>query len=773
MAKDRFLIAPFEAGLQTDVRPWLLPDNAFSVLQNAYVFRGRTRKRPGAELQNTAVPVGVRQLYSRLAIRLGTTDIATGALPVTAIPGNLAKVGMTFSVGFGAAVSAQTITVTALGAPATFITNTTLAGIVINLTVGGVNNITWAASAGYLNQPVYFYPGEPVMGLYQMDTSAIADPLINDETTIGFDTQFGYRYITGHWELMGVMPAQFNVAQPAGAAVWTSADWQFIWATNWRGLNDNTRTVYATNNKPLSTVASGLLYDGIKAYGVVANTWQNLSPRIYAAATETVIAALCLQVFKGCLFMFNVMQRVTATNVDTRYSNMVRWCAPDANPLVAGAWDQDGNAGAGRLFLPTSEEIISVATVKDRLIVFCERSTYEIVYSGNPGQLFIAQRINSELGSESTFSPTLFDRAVLSVGNVGITACNGTSVERIDEKIPEGVFSISNVDNAQIRVHGVRDYYTEAVYWTFPSGLTPTSFPDRVLLYNYRNGTWGVLTDTVTAFGYDQNITGLTWAAATYPWSQANAQWQNPAVSARFLAVLAGNQQGVCFKYIQDKNDNADARAITAMDFSVPAQITITSMNHALDTSALGFIQINNCTGTNMGNLNGFIFEVSAIIDVNRFLIYVTHDPGTTYTGLGTIKHCSILQITTKEFNLYQKEGYKCVIRKIDFNLDQQTAPGARVSVQYATDTNGVGLQNWPVVFGTNTSISLNAYLLKPNEVGAVQIWRSFFPVANGYYIQFSIGYSYDDMFSPNIVFSDFQMHAIMIYANPASSRLQ
>ncbi len=772
MAKDRFLIAPFETGLQTDVRPWLLPDDAFAELFNAYVFRGRVRKRPGSILQNTTVPASIQQLYSRFAIRLRSTD-AAGALPLTAIPGNLAKVGMVFSVGVGPLISAETITITALGAPATFITNSTLAGIVINLTVGGANDITWGASAGYENQPVYFYPAEPVMGLYQMDTSAINNPLINDETPIGFDTQFGYRYIAGHWELMGVMPAQFGVAEPVGAAVWTSSNSQFMWATNWRGTNDSDRAVYATNNKPLATVAAATFYDGIKIYDVATNTWTNLSPRIDAAATETVIAALALQVFKGCLFMFNVMQRVTATNVDTRYSNMVRWCNPNAYPNALGAWDQDGNGGAGRLFLPTSEEIVSVATVKDRLIVFCERSTYEIVYSGNPGQLFVAQRINSELGSESTFSPTLFDRAVLSVGNVGITACNGTSVERIDEKIPEGVFSISNINNSPIRVHGIRDYFTEAVYWTFPSGNNVNVFPDRILLYNYRNGTWGLFSDTVTAFGYDQNITGLTWANATFPWQFANFTWRSPEVSPRFLTVLAGNQQGVCFKIIQDQTSNADARYITSMDFTVAGQVTIRCENHCLNTAEFSFIQINNGTGNLMGDINGGIFEIASIIDNDRFIINFIHSAGITYTGNGTIKHLSIPRITTKQFNLYQKDGYKCVIRKIDLNLDQQTAPGARIAVDYTCDSNSIDLAGYPTPFGQQEKIDLNAYVLYPNEVGSEQIWRSFFPNANGYFIQFTLGYDTDDMLISNVVFSDLQLNAIMIYASPSSSRLQ
>ena len=74
MAKDRYLIAPFETGLQTDIKPYMTPDEAWTSLYDAYVYKGRTRKRPGSQLQNQTVPLAVQQLYSRLAINLGATD---------------------------------------------------------------------------------------------------------------------------------------------------------------------------------------------------------------------------------------------------------------------------------------------------------------------------------------------------------------------------------------------------------------------------------------------------------------------------------------------------------------------------------------------------------------------------------------------------------------------------------------------------------------------------------------------------------------------------
>jgi len=67
---DRFLIGYVDnnSGSQTNVKPWLLPDNAFAKLENAYVYRGRVRKRLGS------VWTGYDQYGSRLRYQLTNTD---------------------------------------------------------------------------------------------------------------------------------------------------------------------------------------------------------------------------------------------------------------------------------------------------------------------------------------------------------------------------------------------------------------------------------------------------------------------------------------------------------------------------------------------------------------------------------------------------------------------------------------------------------------------------------------------------------------------------
>src|ERR1700691_3840943 len=98
MAFDRFLIGPFETGLQTNVRAWQIMDDAFQKLQNAYVFRGRVRKRFGSRFMGTGWSSSLTEpLFSRLRINLGSTDVS-GNISAT-VPGSTFAVGQMFSVG--------------------------------------------------------------------------------------------------------------------------------------------------------------------------------------------------------------------------------------------------------------------------------------------------------------------------------------------------------------------------------------------------------------------------------------------------------------------------------------------------------------------------------------------------------------------------------------------------------------------------------------------------------------------------------------------------
>ena len=181
---DRFLIAPINTGWETDIKPFLIPDDAFAKLENMYVFRGRLRKRFGGRLMGTGwSSAAVAPLFSRLRLQVGTTD-AFGALAGVA-PGNIYKIGQLFSIGdniFTANVAGNPANLLHTGAATTATFSTTTGAFAFT----GVVAMT----------PVYFYTSEPVMGLTNYQIGGI-----NNQPSYAFDTQFAYVFTGSAWQL--------------------------------------------------------------------------------------------------------------------------------------------------------------------------------------------------------------------------------------------------------------------------------------------------------------------------------------------------------------------------------------------------------------------------------------------------------------------------------------------------------------------------------------------------------------------------------------------
>ena len=154
MPLDRFLIAPLNSGWQNDVRPWLVPDDAYAQLRNAYAFRSRIRKRVGSVLmQGTTPPTpGYEQLQSRLRMLIGVTVADAFAGGAGTVPGTIA-IGQMISCGD------NIFTVSALGAPANLLRTDGSAGAAtLNTATGAINLVNIGGASPVANgTSVYFY----------------------------------------------------------------------------------------------------------------------------------------------------------------------------------------------------------------------------------------------------------------------------------------------------------------------------------------------------------------------------------------------------------------------------------------------------------------------------------------------------------------------------------------------------------------------------------------------------------------------------------------
>ena len=714
MAVKSYLIGPFQTGQQDNVRPWLLPEDAFEVLEDAYVWRGRVVKRFGYSL------IGSSDLNSRLRINLGNTD-GSGDISVT-VPGAVFGIGQMFSIG------SEIFTVNATGTPATLL-DTGAASVATYNTTTGALVINGAAAT----TPVYFYPGTPVMGLRTRELSTV-----NYEDVIAFDTQFAYSRSAGAWTRLG-------------SAVWTGSDSDFFWSCNYRGANPYEIYFYTVNYTPA---------DRIQYIPEGSTTWTSLRPQLDSGPTRYLDTALILLPFKDRLIALNTME--TEGGSERVYLNRARFSQNGDPRDPTTSWLDDTPGRGGYIDAPTEEAITTAEFLKDRLIVYFERSTWELVYTGNYTLPFRWQQINTELGAESPFSIIPFDKGVLAFGNVGIHQCNGVNVERIDEKIPNFIFGVQNDNEGPSRVYGIRDYYKEVVYWNFPHADGGTTYPDRILVYNYVNNSWAIFYDSFTVFGYFQSDSQLTWAdlGAKYgTWASWNDAWGSSRSQPFFPHVIAGNQQGFVFIIDGGKSSNSQSLYITEMDAGTQ-ELTVIDHNLAV----ADYVLVEDCQG--ITSLNDTVFQVQEVVDADTIVLDATSFTG-TYTGAGKLTRISNINIVTKQFNPGTPVGQQFRFPYIDFLLT--TTSSGEVSVDYLLDSRATSVQNSVtsnVLLGTNT-LSTQPEANTTGEDSQFQIWHRYFLQAQAQFIQLQIFMDDAQMKDLTISQSDFEMQAMLLYAEP------
>lgn len=718
MALQKFVVAPINSGLENDRKPWMIPDDAFALLNNAYVFRGRVRKRFGSYLMNGRVAPSVQQLYSRLRVNIGTTNGAGNFAGV--VPGTIFKIGQLFSVGD------EIFTVYQTGAPAAMLRTVNPGVATFNTTTGAVS----INGADALTD-VYFYPAEPVMGLPTYETADI-----NFEPTYGFDTQFAYYFddVVGGWERLGT-------------AAWTGSNAQLFWWETFRNLNA------ALQVEPLLFVTNFNVADGIKYYD--GTTWTDyVANTADGIGNNQVLTARIVIQFKRRLLFLNTIELVNG--VQQEFPNRCRysWVGDIEN---ATAFRTDIKGCGGLEGASTAEAIVSAEFIKDRLIVFFERSTWELVYTGNQVRPFVWQKIDTALGAESPFATVPFDKVIMGVGNVGVHACNGSNVERIDQKIPDEVFKIHNGSNSVQRVYGIRDYYSEMVYWSFPSDDNRI-YPTRVLVYNYRGGSWAFNDDSIACFGYFRHKNVTTWSNNNNIWQESLMTWSSGQLNARALDIVAGNQEGFVFILGADVSRNAPSLQVTNIVGN-----TMTIVDHNL--SAGDYINIENTGST------GIILKVLTVVDANTITISASL-PG-TYVGGATAALVSIIDIKTKQYNFFIDSARNSTINKAVFLLDK-TSNGA-VTVDYYVSTSSEPLAEMGNANNTltgNSSLQTSAYSLYPMESTQQRVWHPIYINADGASIQLEIYLSDEQAQLIDCALCDFQMHAMVFYAQPTSSNL-
>ena len=761
MAYDRFLIAPIKTGLVTDVKPWQIPEDAYTRLANSYISKGSVRKRFGSTLIGGSSAISMLdQLNSRLRVLIDTTDGA-GAASGT-VPGASFRIGQMFSIGD------EIFTVVETGTPGTMITTGASTVMTYNTTNGA-----YVFTGSAKTESVYFYPSEPVMGItYYEDNNVESNP------TYAFDPQFIYRFNGTSWGRDGTV-------------VFQGTDYDFFFATNWTGRTLDETALFVTNFN--ATVGLPFVTDD-PMYVYRSSTWAEFRPVFEVAANLSegyVQTAKIILPFKDRLILLNTIERDVTGATNSAHVNRCRYShngtpfpadVPDnVASAVSSAWLEPSQTwtiggttkisdGAGYIDAPTEEEIQAAEFIRDRLIVYFERSTWELAYTGNQVQPFVWQKINSEIGSKSMKSPVPFDKAIFTVGRSEIHGCSGSNITKINENISDQLFEIRNSNQGFQRISGIRDYFSDLIYWAYPSinaHVDSDTYPDSVFIYNYLEDAWGSANDTITAFGYYEEQSGATWESTELKWEDCNFIWDSGTTQTKYRQILAGNQQGFTFVCDTGVSKNEAVLQVTNIE-NVGSDIHCTIRDHTLnDNDFLRLVDLQGLSLTGSG-----IYKIS-VVDSHTVRLLDTVLTG-TYEGGGRAARVSRIDILSKQWNFYIDKGKNFFLSKIDFAV-QKTA-GGEVTVDYYPSATQLSMIDSATasnsLLGSNV-LETSPYDIYPLEQSQTRLWHPVYFQTEGECVQVRIYLSDEQMKDQSISASDFQLEGLILYGRQTSERLQ
>lgn len=673
-----------QTGLVQDRQNFLLPDDAYPVLENAYVFRERILRKQGSSL------------LGRLQRNIGTTN-GSGNATITIAPLPIQSGIASFTVG------TQVFQDPGGTSPVTLLTNGPGTASLNRST--GVLTITGSIAT----TAVQYFPGLPGMGVR---TEELQNSRV--DRTIFFDQNYAYNFnastsifqefITGTtWNKHGAdvtgidffFSTNYWVSGTANSP-FSTTNFKLFWVTNNTGAN-------GSNMDPVR------ITDGSQWIDFNSGTWNQID-----AGPTYLVNWLCMLPFRGRLVVFNTYEGTANSGAGAlNYSNRIRWCnignpfiAYDAGPPAVGSWRDDIRGKGGFLDIPTSEDIVSIGFVRDNLVIYCERSTWQLRYTGRSIAPFQVERVNSELGNDSTFSTIQFDTSLMGIGDKGIVECDSYKSERIDIKIPDFVYQFNTTNNGVQRVQGIRDFPARLAYWTcclsgYYDGSVPSAsriFPNVRLVYNYENDSWATFTDSYTAIGNYQSQTSRTWLNTKRPWIECNFPWINfPQGSPKIAAI---NQQGFVeiISGFEEFTVNDISLFISDILGNDTTSTLVTSPNHNLITGSV--IEISGVQSTDpFVNLNGGVYgivtgdssnnnaencfrlfkynPVSLEFDINQL-----DSSSNIYQGGALIKVRDNFNITSKKFN-FTDQGQNIQLGYVDILM-----PSTGNSTQGAINLN-------------------------------------------------------------------------------------
>lgn len=251
---DKIVVGPINKGLRSDRTAFVIDNDSFPTLINAYQWRGRVKRKRGTSLLNR-----LKRFFNSTSTSYnsGTTTITLNGSGV----GNIL-----FGFSLSGSLVPGSVTITAPG-PAVY-TDPAVDGTLspsgsINYASGEITILAEAGNA--VSVTFNYYPTLPVMGIEDLTLESTLYP-----QTLCFDTKYSY-FVQGTQPFntydvsfyknpaaSASLPGYVQKVNPTPTS-WNGQDYQQFWTTNYQGA------LWATNgiNIPFDATSIGMQYKNI------------------------------------------------------------------------------------------------------------------------------------------------------------------------------------------------------------------------------------------------------------------------------------------------------------------------------------------------------------------------------------------------------------------------------------------------------------------------------------------------------------------------------
>ncbi len=535
MSYQSFLIANYATGLDRELQPWLLPNDAFVDLLDGYVYRGVTNKRDGYN----GFANGLKSIYteSRMVHEISAVPPATGTIN---------GVNTIFTWNLTAPLARGRVVITG-SSPSQVLIDDGAGGFTgdgtgsINYTSGSVS-VTFTlppAGASTVLLTYSYHPGFPVMGVMNFY------PTNNVRQLIVADTTYVNRY----------NPTTDRLDDISSSTPYNGIATDFWSWVNYANASSVPRLLFCNG------VAGDVIqqYDGstVSAYAPTFSPGTLNSRQMFNVRDRLV---LFQTIENGTLFPRRIRISGTGVNCDN-FDNTA--------------------TGAGFIDIPDNTWFFGAAFNRDDVLFFTEAATWMLKFTGNDVTPFTLEKIDGSRGSAAAFSVISYLNRTLAASPRGLIISDGYRVDRMDNNIPDFAFNGIQSDQFLRCFSGFLDEERD-VYLIYPSEgvikppLLTDGESDRILTINFEEDNYAIYRLPLSCMGNFQLAITILWSDLTvangYPNWDALAEkfgnWNAFPFSRGSPISIGGGHKGEIWRLndTQTEDNPQKIRAMSVVD---------------------------------------------------------------------------------------------------------------------------------------------------------------------------------------------------------------